>query len=438
MDEIAVVKNKGNIASAVRESIDLMGGVGKYIQRGDKVCIKPNLCMDKPNSTGVTTHPAVVESLVRMAWEAGARDVVIGDGTTVGLSTAKVFDVTGYYEMARRCGARLIDLNEDDMVRIDIKDGFALKNIHVSREVLSSECVINVPMLKTHIHTIVTVSMKNMKGVISPRTKRKCHLVGLEGSIVDINRYVRSNLIVVDGIIGHEGLGPQSGDPVRMDLIIAGDKTASVDSMCARIMGVDPFSVKYLVMAAYAGLGEVYTRKIRVLGQKIRDVRREFKSAIDALNGGKYDKINIKSCDACSDCVGGLMVALKRLDEDGALEMVRDKFGGMGVIIGKYNPDADNAAPKKNGLQINIGKCQRKYKNGNDYIPGCPPPGFLIRDMIRGKVGLDPIFRPEEFVEQEEHIIKIEQAEAAYKEGVEAARKEESDSQTKHNTARVK
>jgi uncharacterized protein (DUF362 family) len=438
MDEIAVVKNKGNIDSAVKESIDLIGGVGKYIKRGDKVCIKPNLCMDKPNSTGVTTNPMVVESLARIAWEAGARDVIIGDGTTVGLSTSKVFDVTGYYEMARRCGARLVDLNEDDMVRVDIKDGFALKNIHVSREVLSSECVINVPMLKTHIHTTVTVSMKNMKGVISPRTKRKSHLVGLEGSIVDINRYVRSNLIVVDGIIGHEGLGPQSGDPVRMDLIIAGDRTASVDSMCARIMGVDPFSVKYLVMAAYAGLGEVYTRKIRVKGEKIRDVRREFKSAIDALNGGKYDKINIKSCDACSDCVGGLMVALKRLDEDGALEMVREKFGGMRVTIGKYNPDTGNGTQKKDGLQINIGKCQRKYKSGNEYIPGCPPPGFLIRDMIRDKVGLDPIYHPEEFVEQEEHIVKMEEVEAACKEELEAARKEEKECRSKHKTAKVK
>ena len=136
---------------------------------------------------------------------------------------------------------------------------------------------------------------KHSRERINHRVKEMLHLVGLEGSIVDINRYVRSNLIVVDGIIGHEGMGPTSGDPVRMDMIIAGDKTASVDSMCARIMGVDPFSVKYLVMAAYAGLGEVYTRKIRVKGEKIRDVRREFKSAIDALNGGKYDKINIKS-----------------------------------------------------------------------------------------------------------------------------------------------
>ena len=415
MDEIAVVRNKGNIALAVKRSIDLMGGVSKYIKRGDKVCIKPNLCIDKPNSTGVTTNPEVVEALVRLAWEAGARDVVVGDGTTVGLSTSTVFDVTGYYEMARRCGARLVDLNEDEMVRIDIKDGFALKNIHVSKEVLSSECVINVPMLKTHIHTIVTVSMKNMKGVISPRTKRKSHLVGLEGSIVDINRYVRSNLIVVDGIIGHEGLGPQSGDPVRMDLIIAGDKTASVDSMCARIMGVDPFSVKYLVMAAYAGLGEAYTRKIRVLGEKIGDVRRDFKSAIDALNGGKYDKINIKSCDACSDCVGGLMVALKRLDEDGALEMVREKFGTMEVTIGKYNPDTDNKTQEQEGLRIYVGKCQRQFKNGNEYIPGCPPPGFLIRDMIRAEVGLEPIYNPAEFVEQEEHILKIEEAEDALK-----------------------
>ncbi len=411
MNRVAIVKTGGDVRDALGRAIGMVGGIARFVWPGAKVLIKPNLCIDKDWRSGATTNPAVVEALVHLVRAAGAGDIVVADGTTVGLSTARVFQVTGYDVMAARCGARLVDLNEDETDRIDIVEPESIRNIQVAREVLTSDVVINVPLLKTHVHTTVSVSLKNMKGVISPRTKRKSHLVGLEGSIVDINRHVPAHLVVVDGIVGHEGLGPQSGEPKRMDLILAGTERATVDAVATRLMGFDPHEIRHIAVAAGRGLGEIEADRIEVVGERIEDVQAQFKSSFEALAGGHYEGVNILCRDACSDCMGGLMVALKRMEEDGSLDLLRRKFSQINLSIGK---NADFVSRNGGNEEwVCIGRCQRAQREGRRYIPGCPPPGFVIRDMLRNIVGLNSLFDSEEFVTQEEHIMRLEEQEQA-------------------------
>ena len=144
-------------------------------------------------------------------------------------------------------------------------------------------------------------------------------------------------------------------------------------------------------------------------GERIENVRTKFKSSSDALAGGHYDGINIMCRDACSDCLGGLMVALKRMEEDGSLDLLRDTFSCVNLSLG-HNDDF----AKRNGGDekwVCIGRCQRANRDGRTYIPGCPQPGFVIRDMLRNIVGLESIYGSEEFVLQEEHIVRLEQQE---------------------------
>ncbi|MBN1916580.1 MAG: DUF362 domain-containing protein [Verrucomicrobia bacterium] len=406
MNKVGIVRATDDVADAVRRAIDLVGGIGRFVPPGAKVLIKPNLCIDKDWRSGATTNPAVVEALVRLVRQAGAGNIVIADGTTVGLSTERVFHATGYDELARRCRVRLVDLNEDETERIDIREPESLRNIQVAREVLSSDVIINVPLLKTHVHTTVSVSLKNMKGVISPRTKRKAHLVGLEGGIVDINRHVPVHLIVVDGIIGHEGLGPQSGDAKPMNLILAGVRPATVDAVATRIMGFDPHEIRHIATAARRGLGEIDVDKIEILGTRLEDVQTAFRSPFEALAGGHYEGVNILCRDACSDCIGGLMVALRRMDEDGSLDLLRKRFEYLNLSLGQ-NADFSN---RNGGLEqwVCIGRCQRAKRDGKVYVPGCPPPGFVIRDVLRNIIGLESLFHSEDFLVQEEHIMRLE------------------------------
>ncbi len=413
-DRIAIVKQHGEPLAALRKAMDYLGGMENYVKPGMKVLIKPNLCIDKDWTTGTTTNPAIVEAIVHLVREAGAREITIADGTTVGLSTEKVFEATGYHELAKRLGVRLVDLNSEDTVRIDIKDPISIKNIQVARSVLEADCLINVPVMKTHIHTGISVSLKNMKGVISPRTKRKSHLVGLEGTIADINRSVQSSLIIVDGTMGHEGLGPQSGTPVQMDLIIAGDKPLTVDTVTTRIMGFEPQDIKHLCYSRPYNLGTMDLEQIDIHGETIERVQMNFSSPLDAMKGGRYEDVNICSHDACSDCIGGLMVALRRIAEDGTMDLLRKYFGKINISLGKHRNIPSHDA--KDGKWICIGKCQRGRTNGDVYIPGCPPPGFLIRDILRTLVGLEGLFEPDEFIEQEKHILEVEKQEKEFQE----------------------
>ncbi len=411
MDRVAIVKRTNGIRDAVAQAVGLVGGVRRFVRPGAKVLIKPNLCIDKDWRSGATTNPAVVEALVHIAREAGAGDIVVADGTTVGLSTTRVFQVTGYDVMARRCGARLVDLNEDTTERIDIIEPESLRNIQVAREVLTSDVIINVPLLKTHVHTTVSISLKNMKGVISPRTKRKSHLVGLEGAIIDVNRHVPVDLIVVDGIMGHEGLGPQSGTAKPMDLVLAGTRRATVDAVATRVMGFEPYDIRHIRAASEHGLGEIEPGRIEVVGERIADVRTDFESPFDALAGGRYEGVNILCRDACSDCLGGLMMALKRMDEDGSLDLLRSRFSNLNISLGQN----DDFANRNGGDEkwVCVGRCQRAKRDGHLYVPGCPPPGFVIRDMLRKLVGLDSLFSSEEFLVQEEYIVRLEREERA-------------------------
>jgi hypothetical protein len=250
-----------------------------------------------------------------------------------------------------------------------------------------------------------------MKGVIPPRTKRKSHLVGLEGAIIDINRHVPVHLIVVDGIMGHEGLGPQSGNAKLMDLVLAGTQRATVDAVATRVMGFEPYDIQHIKAASEHGLGEIEPGRIEVVGERIADVRTDFESPFDALAGGRYQGINILCRDACSDCLGGLMVALKRMEEDGSLDLLRSRFSNLNISLGKN----DDFANRNGGDEkwVCVGRCQRGKHNGCLYVPGCPPPGFVIRDVLRNLVGLESLFSSEEFLAQEEHIMRLEREEHA-------------------------
>ena len=129
--------------------------------------------------------------------------------------------------------------------------------------------------MKTHIATKVTLGMKNMFGLIPDKFKAKYHAKGISKVIVDINTVIKPNLTVIDGFVAMEGKGPTDGDPVKMDLIIAGKDPVATDATCARAMGIDPHEISHIRTAHKKGLGKI--DDVEIIGSKLEDVRREFK-----------------------------------------------------------------------------------------------------------------------------------------------------------------
>ena len=190
-------------------------------------------------------------------------------------SAGKAFKATGMKEMCERNGVECLNLRYvKDKVKFAVPDGEALKSITVPRLVTES-AIVSAAKLKTHSETGVTLGMKNMFGLLPDKLKGKYHLKGISKVIIDINTVLRSTLTVIDGFVGMEGLGPVDGEPVQMNLIIAGTDPVATDATACRIMGINPHEIKHIHRAHEKGLGNI--DDIQVIGEKLETVTHPFK-----------------------------------------------------------------------------------------------------------------------------------------------------------------
>jgi uncharacterized protein (DUF362 family) len=153
--------------------------------------------------------------------EHGGR-VVIGESCGTGGDTEKVFKTTKY-DILRNQGYEVIDFKKIENVEVTIPNAKVIKSLMIPELVKRADVIINVPKIKTHDQLLMSGALKNMKGGLAEKEKHRLHREGLSQGIADINVLLRPKLVVVDGIICQQGLGPVFGEPVEMNLIIAGD-----------------------------------------------------------------------------------------------------------------------------------------------------------------------------------------------------------------------
>jgi uncharacterized protein (DUF362 family) len=173
----------------------------------------------------------------------------------------------------------LCDLNTAEPAIIEIRDGLVLKTFRTGKIVLDSDVIINIPVLKTHAETLVTLCLKNLAvGIAQKWEKKALHNVGLHESIVDVCTCVRTHFNVVDGIVGLEGDGPNlpGGKTKPVGIVLAGDQGLAVDAVSCRIMGIEPREVVHLRLAAERGLGTIDLDQIEVVGEPIEKVATPF------------------------------------------------------------------------------------------------------------------------------------------------------------------
>lgn len=299
---------KDNIDHAVREAMDLIGGVGQVTAGKERVLLKPNLVSWNPHD--VTKQP-VIESLARLMLEAG-KDVSIGEGSAAGPSIIRpknvgyvcrtksvaelngiqkhVYDALGYDELAKSLKIPLVNLHVGEMARIPLPDGFVFKELEIHRTLADTDLLCSVPMMKTHGLAGVTLGMKNLIGVYPGQVygtvrsavheqASKIEPSGTASAVVDMVRANKLGLTVVDASIAMQGQGPsvsQGGQLVKMDLIIAGTNPLATDMVAAHIMGFAPEEISTFVWAWKAGMTPARLSDIEVRGAKIEDVAQPF------------------------------------------------------------------------------------------------------------------------------------------------------------------
>jgi len=268
-----------NLADLIRRGLEdyphVLSRVG-----GGRVVLKPNL-VEYHQARRVNTHPAMVAAAVVAFRALGAREVIVAEGPGHQRDTEMLLEQSGLDEVLMDEKTPFVDLNLDSIHPVPLPSNHTrLGRLFLPATILGADLVVSMPKLKTHHWVGVTLSLKNMFGVVPGVKygwpKNLLHWRGIHNSIVDINVAVQPGLAIVDGIEGMEGDGPLYGETVKSGVIIMGDNLTAVDATGARLMGLHPERVRYLQMMLRYG-GTLSESRINQLGENIADVRRDFK-----------------------------------------------------------------------------------------------------------------------------------------------------------------
>ena len=247
--------------------------------KGKSVLLKPNLVGLDPLGI-MNTHPAVIAAARESFLRLGAAQVLIGDGPAMDRDTEAIVESVRLREYTSSLAGVFVDLNVDEVERVSFKTRASrLKELYLPKTALGVDFLVSMPKLKTHHWAGVTLSLKNMFGIVPGSCygwpKNVLHWAGIDRAILDINAAVRPDFAIVDGIWGMEGNGPIQGTPKSCGVLILGDDPVAVDATCCRVMGLRPEEVKYLAQAATL-LGHIQTEQIQQLGERIADCRTPF------------------------------------------------------------------------------------------------------------------------------------------------------------------
>jgi uncharacterized protein (DUF362 family) len=221
---------------------------------GKTILLKPNFVESIPGSE-VNTNVRLVGAAATAFLTLGAKTVLVGEGPGHQRDTMLVLAETGFETQLRERRIRFVDLNRDEVVKVPLRTRFTgLEFLWLPRTVLVSDFVVSMPKVKTHHWAGVTLSMKNLFGVVPGVAygwpKNFLHCKGIERSILDINAAIPAHFVIADGIIGMEGNGPLHGAPRNLGRIVLADDPVAADFVCTRLMGLDPLCVNYLAQAA--------------------------------------------------------------------------------------------------------------------------------------------------------------------------------------------
>ncbi len=251
----------------VRAAIEALGGIKKYISRGDIVVIKPNIGWDRTPEQAGNTNPEVVAAMVRLCFEAGARKVKVFDRPVN--NPRRCYVQSGIPQAAQALGADVDYVDERKFKEMAL-NGAALKSWPLYTEIFEADKVISIPIAKHHSLAKLTMSMKNWMGVMGGQ-RRQIHQK-LDESLVDLSFKIKPTLTILDAVRILTANGPQGGslaDVKKMDTIIAGFDPVAIDSYGATLFGMKGSDLGYVTLGHKLGLGEMDLNKLKIRKLKV-------------------------------------------------------------------------------------------------------------------------------------------------------------------------
>ena len=390
--------------------VELADGLAR-MPRGARVFIKPNIvfwtrAVPFPK-WGVVTTSRVIEDVVAMLKDHGAGRITIGEGIVTAepkdtATPAHAFDTLGYNELKNRYGVETINIMARPFETVDLGDGIRL---NYNTDILRSDFVVDVPVMKAHNQTVVSLGIKNLKGCIDIPSRKRCHSADpqrdLHFMISRLADPMPPMLVVYDGIYSNERGPGFDGKLRRSNVLMAATDALSGDLVGARVLGHDPATVPYLAHAARHLGRPLDLSDVTVVGEPVSAVASAhgfdfeyteadgislplplYKQGIKGLSYRKYDT---SMCTYCSG-INGVVLAAIRFAWKG------EPFDDVEVLTGKM---MDPTTGKKKTLLL--GKCMyqrhRDHPDINEMIAvkGCPPkPKEVLKALHRAGIDADP------------------------------------------------
>ncbi|RMH36887.1 MAG: DUF362 domain-containing protein [Nitrospirae bacterium] len=256
-------------------------GITAATIRGKRILLKPNLVETHPGHEHINTHPFVVRAAAEAFLRLGASRVLVGEGPGHRQDTLQILEESGLAEVLNEDHIPFMNLN--DLVGTSVPNAgkqTALSTLTFPTVLHEVDWIVSMPKMKTHHWTGVTLSMKNlfglMPGLYYGWPKNVFHHAGLHESILDITATLKPHFAIVDGIVGMEGDGPLMGTPKPLGVLVMGRNLPAVDATCARLMGIDPYKIGYL-STAENWLGPIHERDIEQRGERIDSHQQPFR-----------------------------------------------------------------------------------------------------------------------------------------------------------------
>ena len=407
---VAIVKYEQPVHS-VRRAVELSGGLDD-LPPGTRVFIKPNIVfwtrlVNFPK-WGVITTSRTVEDMVICLKDRGVEHISIGEGPVIlpkdTETPAHAFESLGYTRLQKRYGVRLVNVHQRPFKKVEIEEGIELQ---YNQDVVESDLIVDVPVMKTHNQTIVSLAIKNLKGTLDLNSRKKCHSADPERNLNYMVARLPDKLppifALLDGIYTNERGPSFDGKMRRKNILVASGDVLAADMVGAKILGYDPADVPHLVHAARNRNRPLDLSDVEVVGETIDAVASHHKYdftyahgedgelplplARQGLKGISYRKYDLSMCTYCSGLNGLILNAIRNAWRG-------EPWDDVEVLTGKTM----QPTPGKKKT-ILLGKCIYQANKDNpdiqEMIPikGCPPKDTdIIKAFHKAGIQIDPVF----------------------------------------------
>ena len=388
---VSIVRNH-NIKTAVRECLDRLKLPDL---NGQNILLKPNVGRETDPKLGINTNPEVVKAVFNYLQAHFQAKFFIGDSPIINTATRKAFKQSGYSELLSNQNLKFLDLDEPSPIEREIPEGLLLKKIKLTGYLDQIDYIISIPVLKMHMHCGVSLGFKNLKGLIYRREKIKLHhlqnqelinklkinikkIKELDIAIADLIHVLKPDLVVIDASYAQGGMGPSSGDRVKMDTIMASTHPIAADIVALALTQPEwtLYDVPHLKLISESLKPPVRSiNDIKTTPDNIQD----FITPLDPPPSSisiKYNNVNLIDIDSCSACLSTVFNLLKNNKEFLDMNFTQEK--PLNLAIGKGLKSEDLYEDT-----YLIGNCTYEQRQEGIFIKGCTPVESTILKVIK-------------------------------------------------------